>query len=225
MRLDQDLEKFFSFLDATVGKGQYTVFLTADHGAAQAVGYMQKHLLPADFWKSQPVLQNLDRLIGVNMGMAGLVKSGVNYQVNYDMRLISSEHLNIDSIKRISVDYLKTQKGIAFAVDVARIAESTVPEPIRTMIINGYNFKRSGPVQMVLEPGWFEGYGNTGTTHGSWNPYDTHIPLIFMGWGVKQGSSNSVVNMTDIAPTVAALLHIQAPNGCVGKPLTEVLSK
>jgi hypothetical protein len=112
---------------------------------------------------------------------------------------------------------------IAFAVDESKIGEAPIPEPLKTMIINGYNFKRSGGVEIILNAGWFEGYSKTGTTHGTWNPYDTHIPLVFMGWGIHQGSTNIIHNMTDIAPTIAAMLHIQMPNGCIGKPIEEVL--
>ncbi|HEY4110947.1 hypothetical protein [Puia sp.] len=91
--------------------------------------------------------------------------------------------------------------------------------------MNGYYYKRSGAIQLIPNAGWFEGHGKTGTSHGTWNPYDTHIPLIFMGWGIRAGHSNDPVYMTDIAPTVAALLHIQMPNGCVGKPIAPVLKR
>ena len=60
-------------------------------------------------------------------------------------------------------------------------------------------------------------------THGLWNPYDAHIPLLWYGWGIKQGKTNRETYMTDIAPTVSALLHIQMPSGCVGKVIEEVI--
>lgn len=223
LRLDQDLGRFFQFLDGKVGKGGYTVFLTADHGAAHNVGYMQKHGLPADYWNSKPLVDTLNKILEAKFGTEKLIRSGMNYQLNFDLGKIEAKQLDFDAIKILSINYLKRQPGIAYAVDVEKIGEAPVPEPIKTMIINGYHFKRSGAVQIVLTSGWFEGYGKTGTTHGSWNPYDTHIPLVFMGWGIKHGSSNASVNMTDIAPTVAALLHIQMPSGCIGKPIGEVI--
>ena len=91
------------------------------------------------------------------------------------------------------------------------------------MLVNGYYPKRSGDIQLILQSQWIEGYSKTGTTHGLWNPYDAHIPLLWFGWGIKPGKSNREVYMTDIAPTLAALLHIQMPNGCVGKPIEEVI--
>lgn len=77
---------------------------------------------------------------------------------------------------------------------------------------------------MVLKAGYFFGSGDfTGSTHGAWYPYDSHIPLLWMGWGIKSGKSNTTRYMTDIAPTVAALLRIQMPSGCIGQPIPEVM--
>ena len=90
------------------------------------------------------------------------------------------------------------------------------------MFQNGYFPQRSGDIQFVLKPGYVDGNGK-GTTHGLWNPYDAHIPLLWYGWGIKQGKTNRETYMTDIAPTVSALLHIQMPSGCVGKVIEEVM--
>ncbi len=222
LRLDRDLAAFFDDLDAKVGKGQYLVFLTADHGAAHNIGFMQEHGLPADYWNGKPLAAALDSVLAGKFG-PHLVRSVSNYQVNFNMSLINGSHLDYSAIKKAAVEYLQQQPGIAFAVDVAEVGKSSLPEPLKTMVANGYNFKRSGGVQLILNPGWFEGYGKTGTTHGSWNPYDTHIPLLWYGWNIKPGKSNRVVHMTDISATVAALLHIQQPNGCIGEPIQEVI--
>jgi phosphopentomutase len=90
------------------------------------------------------------------------------------------------------------------------------------MLANGFFERRNGDIQVVLKPGWTDPHGNT-SMHGIWNPYDAHIPLLFYGYGIKQGRSVREVYMTDIAPTVAALLRIQMPNGCIGVPLEEVI--
>lgn len=91
------------------------------------------------------------------------------------------------------------------------------------MVANGYHVKRSGDIQLIMRSGWNEEYDvrypGKGTNHGSWAPYDTHIPLIFYGTGVKPGIDYSRHYITDIAPTVAALLGIQMPNGCVGEAI------
>ena len=77
---------------------------------------------------------------------------------------------------------------------------------------------------MITKSGWLPYYQKKGTTHSVWNPYDTHIPLIFMGWKINHGVTNQTTSMTDIAATLAALLHIQMPSGCIGSPITDVIN-
>lgn len=222
LRLDQELAAFFQLLDAKIGKGQWLVFLSADHGAAHSIAFMQDHHLPADFWYARPLVDTLNKLLTAKFNTPSLVRSIMNYQVNFNLAAINSGHLDYAAIKKYTVEFLQQQPGISYAVDVAELGNSPVPEPIKKMIANGYNFKRSGAVQIVLVAGWFEGYSKTGTTHGTWNPYDTHIPLLFYGWNIKPGKTNRETHMTDIAATLAGLLHIQMPNGCVGHVIEEV---
>ncbi|HUS03275.1 MAG TPA: hypothetical protein VMY77_16160, partial [Chitinophagaceae bacterium] len=92
----------------------------------------------------------------------------------------------------------------------------------KEMFANGYFPKRSGEIQMIFKPQWIEGFLNGGTTHGVWTPYDAHIPLLWYGWNIKPGKTNSETYMTDIAATLAALLQIQMPNGCIGTVIREV---
>lgn len=223
LRLDQDLASFFNLLDATIGKGQYLVFLSADHGAAHAISYMQEHKIPADFWHVKTISDSLNSSLEKKFGTAKLVRSIMNYQVNFDLSTIDSLNLSYDNIKKTAVTFLKRQPGISFAVDLDAIGNASLPDPIKSRIINGYHYKRSGGVQIILNPGWFDAYSKTGTTHGTWNPYDTHIPLLWYGWGVKKGNTKQIVYMTDIAATLAALLHIQQPNGNIGNPIEALI--
>ena len=223
LRLDQELASFLQLLDAKVGKGQYLVFLSADHGAAHAIDFMKEHELPADFWYVKPLTDTLNKILSDKFNTPGLVRSIMNYQVNFNLSKINTAHLDYAAIKKAAVEFLQLQPGINYAVDVAELGKAPIPEPIKTMIANGYNFKRSGGIQIILTAGWFEGYSKTGTTHGTWNPYDTHIPLLFYGWNIKHGNTNHETHMTDIAATLAALLHIQMPNGCIGHVIEEVI--
>ncbi len=223
LRLDQDLATFFTYLDAKVGKGNYTVFLTADHGAAHNPTLLTDKNIPAGLWSGPEILKNLNAILESKYNAAGLVLGFGNYQVNLNNLLIAKNKLNEEEIIANCIQFLKTQTGVAYVVDMKNIQSATIPDALRSRIQNGYNAERSGVIQIILKPGWYQGYGPTGTTHGTWNPYDAHIPLAWMGWGIKQGKSNISYHMTDIAPTIAALLHIQAPNGSIGQPIIEVL--
>jgi hypothetical protein len=225
LRLDQDLAAFFDYLDEKIGQGEYTIFLTADHGAAHAVGYSQNHDIPADYWNPGVVAEGLNDVLGHAFQTPGLVDTISNYQVTFSMKTIRDKKLDLNAIKKVAVEWLRQQPGITYAIDLEKVGELPVAEPVRSMVTNGYYAKRSGAIQLILNAGWFETHGKTGTSHGTWNPYDTHIPLIFMGWGIRPGHTHELVHLTDIAPTVAALLRIQMPNGCVGKPIAQVLER
>ena len=86
----------------------------------------------------------------------------------------------------------------------------------------GFNQKRSGDVLIVNDPGYIS-YSKTGSTHGSPFSYDTHVPLLFFGKGIKHGQTLEKTEITDIAPTISALLGISFPNGAIGQPLEFVL--
>jgi predicted AlkP superfamily pyrophosphatase or phosphodiesterase len=223
LKLDRDMATFFTFLDAKLGKGNYTVFLSADHGAAHNATFLTDHNIPAGVWDDGAVLKSLNKFLLDKYKIENLVISLGNYQVNLNYPVVKYVRLDEDALIKDCIGYLKDQPGVAFVIDMKHAQEANVPEELRTRIINGYSVEHSGAIQIILNPGWYSGKGTTGTTHGTWNPYDTHIPLVFMGWGIQHGHLNRETHMTDIAATIAALLHIQAPNGCIGKPIAEVL--
>lgn len=223
LRLDKDLGEFFKYLDQQIGKGNYLVFLTADHGAAHNPQFIQDEGGNAGFWMRKDISNELDQQLTDQFGQQKLVYSIMNNQIFLDHKKIDSLKLNTEKIKETIVDFMKKQPGVAFAADMEKLNSSSLPEPIREMAVNGYNYKRSGDIQLVLEPQWYGYYGSKqGTTHGAWNPYDSHIPLVFMGWGIRHGNTHRTTHMTDIAPTVSALLHIQQPNGSIGSPIFEI---
>jgi hypothetical protein len=136
---------------------------------------------------------------------------------------IDSFKINRQSVIDEIRSNIRSYDEIQFAVDMHNIQQAPLPEKIKEMAINGYVSKRSGDILLLLKPSWLDAYAKTGTTHGTWNPYDTHIPLIWYGWGIQKGVTNREVYMTDIAATLATLLHIQMPNACIGKTIEEVI--
>ncbi|TBO39969.1 alkaline phosphatase PafA [Pedobacter kyonggii] len=224
LRLDKDFEEFFNYLDKKVGKGNYTVFLTADHGAAHVPGFMQENKMPSGVVSDRDIANKLNAYLNDKFKVNNVVLRSMNNQIIFDHDKTNKGDVSFDVIKAASVEFLKRLDGFQNAVDIAKISQSTIQEIQKKMITNGYNARRSGDIYYVLAPNWFNG-SSTGTTHGNWNPYDSHIPLVFMGWGIKAGASNTTHYMTDIAPTLAALLHIQMPNGNVGEPITEITNK
>src|SRR5690606_14475299 len=226
LRLDQDISGLFEFLDRSIGQGEYLVFLTADHGASSSKGFMDDKRIPTGYWDVD-LEATLNRILLEATGVSGIVredgKIGASYQVNFNHNVIRDHKLDFSVVKNLTIDFLLKQEGIMYAIDMDNASQATIVEPIKTSIINSYHVKRSGTIQIVPDPGWMPSYSQKGTTHGSWNPYDTHIPLLFMGTGIEAGSTNKLVSMADIAPTLAAILKVSFPNGNIGLPILEVV--
>ena len=225
LRLDKDLGDFLDYLDAKVGKGQYLVFLTADHGAAHVPFFANQHKIPAGNAVDASYAEELNKLLKTKFNSDKLVIDVFNYQVFLDRALIKSMGLNKEIVDKTIVDYCLQQPGVDRALVMNKLEETTLNATIRSAVTNSYYPQRSGDIQLVFKPQWIEGFENGGTTHGAWNPYDSHIPLLWYGWNIKPGHTNKDVLMTDIAPTVSALLHIQMPSGSIGHVIEEVLSK
>ncbi|MBE8713067.1 alkaline phosphatase PafA [Sphingobacterium hungaricum] len=225
LRLDLELAEFFNYLDETVGKGNYTFFLTADHGASYNSRYFMDQGGNGGYFYARQILTNLNDSLKNEFGQEKLVRSLMNYQVHLDYTKIEAANLDEAAIKKSIIKQLRHEDGVAFVVDMEGGENMLVPQQLREKIINGYNRKRSGAIQIITEPQWYSGTPrSTGTTHGTWSPYDSHIPLVFMGWGITPGKTNKTTHITDIAPTLAALLHITEPNGSIGTPIVEVLT-
>lgn len=220
LRLDKAIADFLSYLDTKVGKGNYLVFLSADHGAMNNARFLQDRRIPAGNWDDGVAAKKLNEVLAKEYPNTGdLVKTVMNYQVFFNREAIKNQHLDFAKIKQTVVDFLKEDSCVLYACDMEKTMTESIPEEVKYRIVNGYNRERSGDVQIVLKPNFYT-HGMKGTDHGAWNPYDTHIPLVFMGWGIKHGATTKRTFMTDIAPTIGALIHVQAPNGCVGKPIS-----
>ena len=226
LRLDRDIANFLAYLDKTVGKGNYTFFLTADHAASYNPMYYTDHKGNAGYLFTRQIQRNVNTALQEKYGSDQLVKSLMNYQVQLNNALIDSLQLNRKEVKETIIRALEQEDGIAYVVDMEGNQNMFIPAPIREKIINGYNRRNSGAIQIIADPQWYSGTPRgTGTTHGVWSAYDSHIPLVFMGWGIKPGVSNKEVHVVDIAPTISSLLHIMEPNGNIGKPIVEVLGQ
>ncbi len=223
VRLDRELAAFLRYLDNEVGEGEYTVFLTADHGAAHNSVFLNDFNVPAGNTPEWTMRNDLNAFLKKEIGKDSLVRSLENYQVYFREDALAGRGLD-DRLKLnlMVMSWLRKRPEVAFAMDLDLNGWNQLPHPLQEMAINGYYRQRSGSIQFILKPGYYNGYAPTGTTHGTWNPYDTHIPLIWYGWGIPKGQTHREVHMTDISATLAALLHIQMPNGCVGRVITEI---
>ncbi len=225
LRLDKDLERLFNTLDTKIGKGEYTVFLTADHGAPYVPAFLDSHKVPGGLLDFNQVKADLNELLSSKFSVANLVLKISNEQVFLNHEAIANKNLDIDSIEDIVINKLLDHDMINKVFKGSVVNNSAFQNGVEYLLKNGYNQKRSGDILIIMESSVFSdgAWNKKGTDHGSGYVYDTHVPLLFFGKGIKKGQTYKRTEITDVAPTISALLGISFPNGATGEPLEFVI--
>ena len=226
LRLDKDLASFFIFLDKKIGKDNYTLFLTADHAAVQVPAYLETLKVPAGYFKHSEFVAYLDKVTRkhFNLGEKTLVENFSNYQLFLNREVLREQKLNIKDVSEILANELVNHKSIYKTVTAYSLQNTNFDSGVLQRLQMGYNQKFSGDVLLVPNPSTISRH-RTGTTHGSGYNYDTHVPIIFYGKGIKKGILKRNVSVTDIAPTLSNLLKISFPNGATGTIIYEALEE
>jgi predicted AlkP superfamily pyrophosphatase or phosphodiesterase len=219
LRLDLELASLLNYLDQTVGKGEYLVFLSADHAVAEVPNWMNDHHMPAGLIDEDDLKTQLNTYLVARYGAGYYVDNVGNEQVYLNHKLIKEKRLDLGQVQQLLADYLIQHDGIAYAFPANRFKVTSPAPGVETHLYNGYHVKRSGDVMMVYEPGWLV-HDPVGTTHGSGYTYDTHVPMIWFGWKIPPGVSVKRQQITDIAPTLSTLLNKTFPSGASGEPIS-----
>ena len=224
LRLDKDLAHFFNFLDTEVGKENYTLFLTADHAAVHVPSYLQSLKIPAHYISTAKLKKFLSDITQKYFNSKELIENISNYQIFLNQEKIEALGFNKNTVAQRLADEVLSFDKIYKAVTAETLQTTNFTEGIMHSLQQGYNPKFSGDVLMIPYPATLN-YSRKGTSHGSGYSYDTHVPVIFYGNGIKKGASKKTYKIIDIAPTISNLLKIEAPNGTSGKIIEEVLKK
>tara|TARA_B100000767_G_scaffold205672_1_gene192465 strand:+ start:841 stop:2484 length:1644 start_codon:yes stop_codon:yes gene_type:complete len=220
LRLDLEIERLLNYLDTNVGEGNYTLFLTADHGAAEVPAYLSDINVPgSNIGKDFSILFDA---LKAKYGVPDLIKNISNNQVFLNQERILSLELTLEEVQKFVVSKIIDYPFVSSAYTAATMQSTYFQSGLSMLLQNGYNQKLSGDVLFTLQPGVIV-YGPKGTTHGSGYTYDTHVPLLFYGNGINQGKYYQSTKVTDIAPTISALLGISFPSGTTGAVIEKVI--
>lgn len=227
IRLDRDIADLLQYLENRIGKGNYLVMLTADHGAIVNPQSLIDKKLEAGFSDPKVIADTVKYFLQNKYGSSDFLQSYLNDQFYINRSKVDSAKINICEMQQGIADFIRYKiEGLQDVLTTCNISSTEYNEPFRNKIQKGMQPKRSGDVILLFSPGWTDklfGNGKQGTTHGSPYPYDTHVPLIWYGWKIPTGSSTRAINIPDIAPTLSLLLNIGIPNGCTGKVIEEVV--
>jgi predicted AlkP superfamily pyrophosphatase or phosphodiesterase len=221
LRLDLDLAEMMTALDNWVGKGNYTLFLTADHGVMDVVDLWKENKLPAGRLDMLSINNAIKAALKAQYGEGDFIKTSENYQFYLNHETLRTKKLSVADVLQTIRPILLDFDGVADAINLHDLDHANLNNHLLSLYKNGNHAKRSGDIQMVTAPGWMS--GTVTATHGTPYNYDAHIPLLFYGWGVPQGETFARTHVEDTAPTLAALLKILEPSGNVGKPIEDLL--
>ncbi len=222
LRLDKNIAQLLKELNEKVGEGNYTIFLTADHGGVDVPAYLESVNIPAGYFESDEFRDDLEEFVSEEFDEDELIESVYNSQIFFNYEVMEEAGISSSELQSKLAHYILQLDQIDKVYTRDQLSSGSFVSGAGAAIQNGFNQKRSGDLVYVLDPATIV-YSETGSTHGSGLMYDTHAPLIFYGNGVKKGSTTQRTEIVDIAPTVSALLGISFPNGTTGKPLYMML--
>ena len=221
LRLDQTIAEFLNYLDKTVGKDNYLVFLTADHGGAENVTYLKDKKYQVTNISYKDVDKDLREFSKATFG-ADIILKYDNFNVFFNNDLVKTKGLELAKVKQAFKEFLYSKEYVKRVYTEEEILASSGNDFLLNFVANGYDPTQNGELYFVYKPGYIE-YSTTGTSHGSPYTYDTNVPLIFYGWNINKGQSYDKKVITQIAPTLAQLLKITLPNSTESEVLTEIM--
>lgn len=214
IRLDRELARLLKHLDDRVGTGNYTVFLTADHGGGDVPAYLRDMKASAGY----TALGDLQAALAQH-GFGAWVDTVKNDQVY--LRPDAPEG-TAEAVAR----ELNQLPSVAYAASADQLLEGGDGSDLARAMAKGFMRQRCGDVLIALRPGFFRSHGRwdgKGADHATaWN-YDTHVPVILFGKGVVPGEVLRRTSITDLAPTISAILGMALPNAADGRVVPEVL--
>jgi predicted AlkP superfamily pyrophosphatase or phosphodiesterase len=230
LRLDRNIEDLLKTLDAKVGAGNYTVFLTADHAVADVAQYLKDKKMPAGYFNYANVKANLNDYLKKYFPDKEIIEEINGDQVYFNHSAFQSDPstagVQMIIATELATKWLMAQEGVANVYSESTLRQGDYDEGgVKGAVIRGHHVKRSGNIVISLESGWYGAYRIQGTTHGSPYRYDTHVPIVFYGHGIPKGNSVRYHAITDIAPTISTLLNIKFPSGSTGQPIEEIFEK
>lgn len=198
------------------------VILTADHGVAPLPEDLGRWKMPGGRMSSADLFDPIKSALEAKFGKGEWILYTAGTSPYLNLNLVHTKGLDETEVRRVAAKAAAAVPHVARVYTRDQLEEGEVQhDPVSNRVARSFNSERSGDLEIVLEPYWIR--AAQGTTHGTPYSYDTHIPLIFMGPGIRPGRYVENVTLNDLAPTLATVLQVQTPSGSVGRVLGEIV--
>jgi predicted AlkP superfamily pyrophosphatase or phosphodiesterase len=226
IRTDWVLEKLLNAAEKQAGgKDNLIVVLSADHGVAPVPEVMAQRHMPGGRLNKKQFLTTISDALTAKFGPGDwILASGEGASVYLNSKLIVEKKLKASEVEDEAAKTAVAFPFVARTYTRTELLKHVAPESeVDRLVARGFYPERSPDVIIVVKPYYL--FGGEGASHGTPYNYDTHVPLIFYGFGISAGVHTEHVGISDVAPTLAALMHIQTPSGSVGKVLRGVAAR
>lgn len=218
---DQVIDKLFTALDKSVGMDNVVVVLTADHGVAPLPETNVTRKMPGGRLPLGTVSRTVQAALVKRFGDGDWIVSNAEHSLYLNWELIAKKNLSREEVTQAAADAAWTIPHVFRVYTRSQMMNGAAwADMVGKRVLNGFFAERGPDVEVVLEPYWI--FTQTGATHGTAFGYDTHVPVIFMGAGIRAGRYDDSVYVNDVAPTLATILDVETPSGSVGRVLTEM---
>ena len=224
LETDKMLEKLFLALDRQVGLKDVLIVLTADHGVAPTAQESEDHHMPGGRMPAATPKAAIQNALVARYGEGNWIVGMYDLFVYLNRDLMATKKLDPAEVDRVAAQGLYQVDHIARVYTREQLLSGGVlGDEMSRRVMNGYNLRRGADLEIMPEPYWTIGSNNA--THATTYSYDNHVPVIFLGPGIRAGEYDGAIAVNDIAPTLAAILHVETPSGSVGRVLTEMLAR
>ena len=230
LRLDKTLANLFSFIDKEVGLENTLIVLSADHGGAEAPGYLKSMGINSGFvspsnWDKEPAIERLKKQFGIGQELILDFFPPYVY-LNHDV--INEKGLDLKEVQNVISRELMKIEGVSLAVSSESLRSNDMPDTyLYNKALRNFNYKRSGDILILLSPQYFfndfDGEIVAASHGGPWM-YDSYVPVIFAGWKLKGKEVNRRIEPKDIAITLSNLMGTKPPSGADGEVLKEIVN-
>jgi predicted AlkP superfamily pyrophosphatase or phosphodiesterase len=233
LRTDRQIAALLDFVERRIGLRNTVVVFTADHGVAPVPEHAASLNLPGGRVRASVLMSAVRAAIRARYGKSGTAEDNTadyilayaNHNIYFNLSTLRRDGVDFDEIQRVAGEAGMTIAGISRYFTRAQLEGGAVSpaDPVARRALHGFNSRRSGDVFFVQEAFKYVMDGTLPATHGTPYSYDTHVPMLIMGGGVRAGRYVESATPADIAPTLAAILRLQAPSNATGRVLVEAL--
>ncbi len=220
---DRLLERLFLAVERQVGADNYLVVFTADHGVAPMPEVNAARKMPGGRIDPASIRAAVQGALVRTYGAGNWVAGSFGMAVYLNQGLIAQMKLDLGEAEQEAARAIQALPHVSRVYTLQQMLQGGgVQDAVSQKVANGFHSRRGPDVELIPDPYWIVGTGKD-TGHASPYSYDTHVPVIFMGAGIRAGQYHGAIAVNDIAPTLATMLEIETPSGAVGRVLTEIL--